>query len=169
MHHGSHETGPTSPPLIGETIGVHFDRTAEHFAENLAVVSVHQRARMTYAQLKAATDRFARGLIALGVQHGERVGIWSTNNLEWVIAQFGSPKIGAILVSLNPAYRTHDLKQALNATGVSVLLLEPHYKANENLAMVAMIRHELPALRCVVLLGDTNGTPVPRGSVTWRS
>jgi acyl-CoA synthetase (AMP-forming)/AMP-acid ligase II len=106
----SYSSGSSSQPLIGETIGDAFDRIAALNPEREAVVSCAQGARLTYAELRAATDAFARGLIGLGVKHGDRVGIWSTNNIEWVIAQFATPKLGVILVNINPAYRTNEVE-----------------------------------------------------------
>ena len=99
MNEASYASGPSPVPLLGETLGACFDRLAATYSGREAVVSVHQDKRLTYRELKDATDEFARGLMAIGVQHGDRVGIWSTNTLEWVIAQFATPKIGAILVN----------------------------------------------------------------------
>src|SRR4029077_3160022 len=115
-------------PLIGETIGTHLARIAARYPTREAVVSCHQGVRLTYDELQRATDDFARGLMALGVEHGDRVGIWSTNNIEWVIAQFATPKIGAILVNINPAYRTSEVAYVLQQSGVSVLLTQVRHK-----------------------------------------
>jgi fatty-acyl-CoA synthase len=150
----SYANGPATAPLLGETIGEMVDRVADRFPENDAVVSVHQGTRLTYAQFKVATDEFARGLMAIGVAHGDRVGIWSTNTLEWVIAQFATPKIGAILVNVNPAYRTHEVQYALEQSGVSVLLAQVRYKSSEYVEMIRDIRDRLPALEKIVLIGD---------------
>lgn len=150
----SYAHGASPIPLIGETIGAHFDRLAERHAAADAVVSVHQGVRLTYAQLRAATDEFARGLMALGVQHGDRVGIWSTNNVEWIVAQFATPKIGAILVNVNPAYRTSEVAYALRQSGVSVLLTQVRHKTSDYVAMLREVRANLPGLRHVVLIGD---------------
>ena len=109
----SYATGASDVSLIGETLGANFDRIAATFPENEAVVACHQNQRLTYRELREVTDTFARGLIALGVKHGDRVGIWSTNSLEWVVAQFATPKIGAILVNVNPAYRSSEAAYAL--------------------------------------------------------
>src|SRR5690349_11886660 len=115
----SYVHGASDVPLIGATIGDLFDRVAEQYPDQEALVSCHQGLRYTYRELRAACDRFARGLLALGVQKGDRIGIWAPNHAEWVVAQFGTPKIGAILVNINPAYRTHELEYALKQSGCS--------------------------------------------------
>jgi fatty-acyl-CoA synthase len=152
--------------LLGETLGAAFDRIAATYPQREAVVSCHQGKRMTYAELREATDAFARGLIGLGVKHGDRVGIWSTNNIEWVIAQFATPKIGAILVNLNPAYRTSEASYALRQSGVSVLLTQIRHKTSEYAAMIAEMRPALPELRHVVLIGD-EAVEAPLEALRW--
>ena len=149
----SYVHGASPVPLIGATIGSYFDAISDRYPTTDAVVSLHQNVRMTYAQLKDATDLFARGLIALGVRHGDRVGIWSTNSLEWIVAQFATPKIGAILVNVNPAYRTSELQYALAQSGVSVLLTQIAYKTSAYLEMIAAVRADLPSLRTIVAIG----------------
>ena len=150
----SYAHGASSVPLIGETIGKHFDGIAARFPETDAVVSCRQGVRLSYAELRAETDRFARGLMALGVQHGDRVGIWSPNNAEWIVAQFATPKIGAILVNVNPAYRTSEVAYVLEQSGVSVLLCAVRHKTSEYLRMIEEVRPSLPQLRTVVVIGD---------------
>src|ERR1700682_3350718 len=154
MSQPSYASGPSAVPLLGETIGAYIDRVALAHPEREAVVSVHQDVRLTYGQLREATDEFARGLAALGVQHGDRVGIWSTNNVEWVIAQFATPKIGAILVNINPAYRSSEEAYALRQSGVSVLLTAVRHKTSEYVEILREIRAGLPELRFTVLIGD---------------
>ena len=109
-----------------------------------AVVSVHQNRRLTYAQFAAETDRLAKAFLAAGVEHGERVGIWSPNSLEWVLVQYATAKIGAILVNVNPAYRLSELEYALRQSGVSTLIVLDRYKTSEYLAMVREVRGSLP-------------------------
>ena len=150
----SYATGASDVSLIGETLGANFDRIAATFPENEAVVACHQNQRLTYRELREVTDTFARGLIALGVKHGDRVGIWSTNSIEWVVAQFATPKIGAILVNVNPAYRSSEAAYALRQSGVSVLLTQVRHKTSEYVEILREIRDGLPELRTVVLLGD---------------
>ena len=113
---------------------------------NDAVVSVHQSRRLTYAEFAAETDRLAKAFIAAGVQHGERVGIWSPNSIEWVLVQYATAKVGAVLVNVNPAYRLSELEYALRQSGVSTLVVLDRYKTSEYLAMVREVRASLP--RC---------------------
>jgi fatty-acyl-CoA synthase len=156
----SYSHGASSVPLSGVTIGAAFDATAERFPANDCVVSVHQSARLSYAQARDVTDRFARGLAALGIRAGDRVGIWSTNTIEWVIAQFATAKIGAILVNINPAFRLNELEYVLRQSGVSVILTQDQYKTSAYLAMIRELRPALSDLRDVVVIGDE----VPRRS-----
>jgi fatty-acyl-CoA synthase len=167
MERLSYSSGTSSIPLLGETLGANIDRIAATFPDNEAVVSVHQNARLTYREFRAATDELARGLMALGVEHGDRVGIWSTNNVEWVIAQFATPKIGAILVNLNPAYRSSEASYVLQQSGVSVLLVQMSHKTSNYTEMVREIRGSLPGLRTIVLIGeDEIESPLP-GAIRW--
>src|SRR5579872_6337103 len=146
----SYVHGASDIPFIGETIGAHFDAIARRFPDRDAVVSTHQGIRLTYSALRRAVEEFARGLLALGVQHGDRVGIWSTNNAEWVIAQFATAKIGAILVNVNPAYRTAEVSYALQQSGVSVLLAQVRHKTSEYARMLSEVKGGLPQLRQIV-------------------
>jgi fatty-acyl-CoA synthase len=161
----SYAHGASDVPLIGETIGDLVDRIARRYPSNDAVVSVHQGVRLTYTDLREKCDELARALIAIGVGHGDRVGIWSTNNVEWVIAQFATPKLGAILVNVNPAYRTSELEYALLQSGVSVLLTQTRYKTSDYLGMLEEVRDRLPELRTVVTIGEEQ--PVRAGDVRW--
>jgi len=163
----SYACGTSAVPLIGETLGAFFDRKAAEHADADAVVSCHQSLRMTYAELRTATDELARGLMALGVKHGDRVGIWSTNNIEWVIAQFATPKIGAILVNVNPAYRTAEASYALGQSGVSVLLTQVRHKTSDYVEMLREIRGSLPQLRSIVLIGDDELDQPLDGALRW--
>ncbi|HEY5340486.1 MAG TPA: AMP-binding protein [Candidatus Aquilonibacter sp.] len=161
----SYTHGASAVPLIGETLGEMLDRIAAAFPDSDAVVSVHQNASLTYAEFVRACDDLARGLLALDVEHGERVGIWSTNNLEWTIAQFATAKIGAILVNINPAYRTSELEYALRQSGVSVLLTQVSYKTSDYIGMLDEVRDRLPELRAVVAIGE--GDVLRRGDLHW--
>ena len=108
----SYSHGVSDVPLLGETIGANLERTVARFGDRDAVVSCHQGVRMSYAELDAAVDRVASGLLAAGLQKGDRVGIWSPNCAEWVVVQFATAKAGVILVNINPAYRTHEVEYA---------------------------------------------------------
>src|SRR5436305_3720950 len=143
----SYVHGASSVPLLGETIGENLRRTVERVPDQEALVSRHQGYRATYAQLWEQTGQAARGLLARGVQKGDRVGIWSPNRYEWVVAQFATARIGAVLVNVNPAYRTTELEFALNKAGVSVLLLARGFRAADYRRMLAEVRPRCPALR----------------------
>ncbi len=159
----SYVHGASDIPLIGESIGDCLDRVAARFPENEALVSAGQRVRLSYAEFRSACETLARGLIALGVDRGDRVGIWSTNNAQWVIAQFGTAKIGAILVNVNPAYRTSEVQYALQQSGTSVLIVQAKHKSSDYLAMLAEVRPALPQLRRLIVV---DGEP-PAGDLHW--
>jgi fatty-acyl-CoA synthase len=162
----SYAHGASPVPLLGETIGDNLHRIAGRFPDSDAVVSVHQGRRLTYAAFAHETDRLARAFVSAGVEHGERVGIWSPNSLEWVLVQYATAKIGAILVNVNPAYRLHELEYALQQSGISTLVTLDRYKNSEYLAMVREVRPQLSALRNVVVLGDV---PPRADEVGWDS
>ncbi|HET8628133.1 MAG TPA: AMP-binding protein [Thermomicrobiales bacterium] len=163
----SYVHGASAVPLIGATIGDCFDRVAAQRPDHEALVSRHQGLRYTYRQLREECDRFARGLLALGIGQGDRVGIWAPNHAEWVVAQFATPKIGAILVNVNPAYRTSELEYALQQSGCSVLIIAPPFKTSDYAGLLREVCPELPdcvpgqlrserlpALRTVIAFGD---------------
>jgi fatty-acyl-CoA synthase len=139
--------GPGSTPLLGETIGENLRRTVERFAEREAIVVRSQGYRATYRQLWSSTTELARALLASGVQQGDRVGIWSPNRFEWVITQFATARIGAILVNINPAYKTSELQYALTQSGVSLLIHAKAFRAGDYVAMVDDVRGHCPDLR----------------------
>ena len=162
----SYVHGASCTPLIGETIGVHFDRVAERCAERDALISRHQGIRWSYSALKERVDAFAAGLLALGLRPGERIGIWSPNNAEWVVAQFATAKAGLILVNINPAYRLAELEYALNKAGCTALITAARFKASDYLSMLSELAPELatesagelraarlPDLRLVIVIG----------------
>ena len=163
----SYAHGAASVPLIGATLGAFFDAVAARYPANDCVVSVFQNVRLTYAAMRSETDRLARGLVALGVDHGDRVGIWSPNSIEWVIAQLATPKIGAILVNVNPAYRSNEVEYALRQSGVRVLITLDRYKTSEYLGMIRELRGTLPELQSVVVTGDE--LPIQADELRWDS
>ena len=110
----SYMTGEGSGQLLYETIGRCFNRVADHNPDTLALVVRHQDVRWTYREFRDQVDRLATGLIALGIEPGDRVGIWGPNSYEWVLTQFATAKIGAIMVCINPAYRLYELEFVLN-------------------------------------------------------
>src|ERR1700736_4062468 len=118
----SYDHGTSRTPLLGQTIGDNLRDTVARHGDREALVVRSQNYRATYQQLWDATTDAARGLLALGVAPGERVGIWATNRFEWVVVQYATARIGAILVNVNPAYQTNELEYVLRQSGVSVLL-----------------------------------------------
>ncbi|HEY1431197.1 MAG TPA: AMP-binding protein [Stellaceae bacterium] len=139
----SYVHGASEKPLIGATIGVFFDHIAERFAECDALIVRHQQIRWTYRELKERVDAFAAGLLALGLKRGDRIGIWSPNNAEWVITQFATAKAGLILVNINPAYRLAELQYALNKAGCVALVTAVQFKSSDYLAMLRELAPEL--------------------------
>ena len=162
----SYAHGASPVPLNGAPIGAALDDVAARFPDNECVVSVHQDVRLTYAAMRDVTDRFARALAALGVERGDRVGIWSPNNVEWLITQFATPKIGAILVNVNPAFRSSEVDYVLRQSGVSVLVTLDRYKSSEYLAMVRELRATLPAMREVIVIGSD--VPLQADERSWE-
>ncbi|CAL95683.1 AMP-binding protein [Azoarcus olearius] len=162
----SYVHGASEKPLIGQTIGRYFDEACARHAEREALVVRHQNVRLTYAELKHKVDALACGLMRLGLQPGERIGIWSQNRMEWTLTQFASAKAGLVLVNINPAYRRSELEYALNKVGCRALILSPAFKSSDYLEMLAdlapelghcepgLLRaHKLPTLEMVIRMG----------------
>jgi len=153
----SYSHGASAIPLLGETIGENLRRTVERFRDREAFVVRHQNFRATYRELWELTTRAACGLLARGVKTGDRVGIWSPNRFEWVVFQFATARIGAILVNINPAYKATELEFALNQSGVSFLCLARGFRQTDYLAILADVRPRYPLLRdTLVLESDWN-------------
>jgi fatty-acyl-CoA synthase len=152
MSRPAYAHGPSDVPLRGETIGRMWEDVVAAQGTRPALVARHQGIRWTYAELDGQVDRCARALVAAGVAKGDRVGIWSPNNAEWVIVQFATAKIGAVLVNVNPSYRAHELEYALRQSGCSLLILAPGFKDADYRELVAGA--DAPALRRTVVLGD---------------
>src|SRR5215469_9861894 len=140
----SYVHGASGAPFIGDTIGVYFDRIVGRFAERDALIVSHQQIRWTYRELKERVDAFAAGLLALRLKRGDRIGVWSPNNAEWVIAQFATAKAGLILVNINPAYRLTELEYALNKAGCVALITATQFKTSD---YIGMLRDLAPELR----------------------
>ncbi|BBZ14406.1 AMP-binding protein [Mycobacterium branderi] len=151
----SYDAGPTDMPILEETIGANFERVVAANPDAWALIDVARQRRWTYGELDAEVDLIARGLMALGVQRGARVGIWAPNCAEWTIVQYATAKIGAILVNINPAYRTHELAYALNQSGVRTLISATAFKSSDYARMVDEVRHECGSVSDVVFL-DTD-------------
>ena len=114
------DTGPTDVPLLDETIGANLARTVAEHGDREALVARHQGVRWTYAEFADRVARLARGLIGLGLEPGDRVGLWSPNYAEWTLVQYATAEIGVVLVNVNPAYRLHELTYALNQSGCRI-------------------------------------------------
>ena len=163
----SYTHGASATPLLGDTIGVHFDKAVARWPDAEALVVRHQNVRWTYRDLQKQVDAFAAGLLALGLEPGDRIGIWSPNNSEWVVAQFATAKAGLILVNINPAYRLTELEYALNKVGCKALITAAAFKSSDYVGMLRSLAPELdacapgalqsvrlPALRMVICLSE---------------
>jgi fatty-acyl-CoA synthase len=172
----SYTSGTSDRPLLGLTIGDMFDRIVERHGDNEALVSRHQGLRYTYRQLRDEVDRCARALIGLGVEKGQRVGIWAPNCAEWAIVQFATSKVGAILVNINPSYRLNEVQYALRQSGCTWLVIAPAFKTSDYTGMIhelapelarsrpgALAAAQLPELRGVIRLGAETS----RGMLPW--
>jgi fatty-acyl-CoA synthase len=172
----SYTSGISDRPLLGLTIGDMFDQTVDRHPDRAALVSRHQGMRYTYRQLKDEVDRCARALIGLGVQKGQRVGIWSPNCAEWAIVQFATSKLGAILVNINPSYRLNEVQYALRQSGCAWLVIAPEFKTSDYTGMIqelapelagsrpgALACAQLPDLRGVIRLGEGRSS----GMLPW--
>ena len=160
----SYDAGPTGTPVLEETIGANFERTATQHADVEALVDVAQGLRYTYAELNAEVDVVARGLMAMGIEAGDRVGMWAPNRAEWTIVQYATAKIGAVLVNINPAYRTHELSYVLQQSGVRTLISATTHLSSDYRAMVDEVRPEVDTLREVVFLGTDDWTRLREGA-----
>jgi fatty-acyl-CoA synthase len=160
--------GETSIPLIEDTIGVVFDRAVARWPNVEALVSVEQGIRWTYKEFGERVERLAASLLALGLEPGDRVGIWAPNCAEWVLTQFATAKVGLIQVNINPAYRLHELEYTLNKVGVKALITADSFKTSDYIGMIEALAPEiassrpgalqsakLPALRSVVKLSSS--------------
>jgi fatty-acyl-CoA synthase len=174
----SYSQGMGASPLAGLTVGELLDRTAARFPENPALIVRHQNKRYTYREFLREVERAARGLLRLGIQKGERVGIWSTNYTEWVVTQFAVAKIGAILVNLNPAYGTVEFEHALQQSGCSTLLMTRGFRKRDYPSILfeicpeaassvpgALESAKLPNLRNLIFIGDP---PAPPSMLPWN-
>ncbi|MDA0339942.1 MAG: AMP-binding protein, partial [Proteobacteria bacterium] len=163
----SYDCGPSDVPMLYETIGNAFDRIAATFPDRMAVISRHQNIRWTYAELKEQVDALAAGLVALGLEPGDRVGIWAPNCIEWVLTQYATAKAGLILVNINPAYRPNELEYCLNKVGCKALVTAARFKTSDYIAMLQDLAPELadcapgalkakalPNLATIIRVGD---------------
>ena len=149
----SYAAGATSPALIDQTIGANFESTVAAYADHEALVEFASGRRWTYAELDRDVNAFARGLIGAGIAKGDRVGVWAPNCAEWTIVQYATAKVGAILVNVNPSYRTHELSYAVNQSGLRMLVSAESFKTSDYRAMVEETAERNPGLERVVYIG----------------
>ncbi len=174
--HWSYTSATSDTPLLGLTIGDLFDQTVEKYADNPALISRQQNIRLTYDELQAQVNQCAKGLLQMGFQKGQRVGIWAPNRAEWCITQFATSKIGVILVNINPSYRLNELEYALKQSGCTGIVIAPEFKTSNYTEMLYTLAPELkdsepgqlkaaklPDLTTVIRLGSDE---VP-GMFTW--
>src|ERR1041384_7462199 len=154
--------GPSLTPLLGETIGENLRRTVERFGDREALVVRWQGYRATYRELWEQTTALARALLASGVQKGDRVGIWSPNRFEWVVTQFATARIGAILVNINPAYKTSELQYALTQSGISLLIHARAFRSSDYTSMILEVSHDCPDLRESIVIDAAWGALLAR-------
>ncbi len=172
----SYVSGTSEKPLLGITIGDMFDQTVQKYPDNEALVASQQNVRLTYRQLQEKVNSFAKGLMQLGLQKGQRIGIWSPNNWEWCVTQFATSKLGLILVNLNPAYRLNEIEYALRQSGCRAVVIAPRFKTSDYTGMIYELCPELnqtqpgqlqsaklPELKIVIRLGS-EAAP---GSFCW--
>jgi fatty-acyl-CoA synthase len=162
----SHDVGLFEPPLIEQTIGRCFEAVVAKFPKNEALVSYQQGLRYTYEELNDEAEQLASALLELGLSQGDRVGIWSHNNAQWLITQLATAKVGIVLVNINPAYRSSELEYALNKVGCRALIAMPTFKTTNYLDLIREVAPEVstsefgglsakrvPELRWVIHLG----------------
>ncbi|MFF2045134.1 AMP-binding protein [Kitasatospora sp. NPDC058170] len=149
----SYSSGTSDVPLLGDTIGENLDRTVRAFPDRDALVDRAAGRRWSYREFAADVDALALGLLARGIAKGDRVGIWAPNCAEWTLTQYATAKLGAILVTVNPAYRSHELEYVLNQAGVRLLVAAERFKTSDYAAMIDEVRPNCPELEQVVLLG----------------
>jgi fatty-acyl-CoA synthase len=171
----SYAKGETEPVLILQTIGDNFEATVAAHGDVEALVECASGRRWTYAELDRDVDAFARGLIGAGIAKGDRVGVWAPNCAEWTIAQYATAKIGAILVNVNPSYRTHEFSYAVNQSGMRMLVSAESFKTSDYRAMVEETASKNPGLERVVYIGTDDwdallgeGTDLPEDAVAQR-
>ena len=150
----SYASGTSGKPLLGDTIGGNLARTVAAFGDRDALVDCAAGLRYTYGEFAAEVDSCALGLLEAGIAKGDRVGIWSPNRAEWALVQYATAQIGAILVNINPAYRTHELSFVLNQAGIRMLVAAPTHRTSDYRAMVAEVRADCPTLTEVLFFGD---------------
>ncbi len=177
MVEGSYASGTSTFPLLGMSIGAMLDKISSKYPDTEAIVSVHQNIRWTYREFSEKVNQVARGLMGMGVEKGDRVGIWAMNYAEWVVVQFATAKIGAIMVNINPAYRTYELEYALKQSEIQTFIVQGRFKTSDYVGMFyeacpeayeakpgRISSEKFPFLKTVIFLGD-----IPyHGMYTWN-
>jgi fatty-acyl-CoA synthase len=177
MVEGSYASGTSTFPLLGVSIGEMLDNISAKYPNTEAIVSVHQDIRWTYGEFSEKVNQVARGLMGMGVEKGDRVGIWAMNHAEWVIVQFATAKIGAIMVNINPAYRTYELEYALKQSEIQTFIIQGRFKTSDYVGMFyeacpeayeakpgRISSDKFPFLKTAIFLGD-----IPyHGMFTWN-
>ncbi|MGK8512121.1 AMP-binding protein [Nocardia asiatica] len=161
----SYACGVSDIPLLGDTIGGNLDRTVAAFPQREALVDCPTARRWTYRELGAAVDALACGLAGQGIGKGDRVGIWAPNCAEWFVLQYATAKIGAILVTVNPAYRTSELEYVLRQAGVRLLVAAERFKSSDYVAMIERVRPKCPGLAQVLVLGTPEWDALARTEI----
>ena len=159
----SYAAGETTPALLEETIGENFERTVAAYAGNEALVECATGRRWTYDELDRDVDALARGLIGAGIAKGDRLGVWAPNCAEWTISQYAAAKVGAILVNVNPSYRTHEFSYAVNQSGLKMLISAVEFKTSNYREMVDETAPKNPGLERVVYIGTDDWTDLVAG------
>ncbi len=172
----SYVSGTSDQPLLGETIDANLRRAVARFGDREAVIDMAAGRRLSYREVDAALDGVACGLLARGVAAGDRVGIWAPNCLEWFLVQYAAARIGAILVNINPSYRTHELEYVLRQADIGTLVAAVAFKTSDYRGMIDEVRGGLAGLREVVYIGDpswdallADGAGVTSEAVAQRS
>jgi len=160
------EVGPTTTPLLEETIGRNLARTVAAHGARDAVISRHQDIRWTYDEFAARVESLAQGLVAAGLEVGDRIGMWSPNYAEWVLVQYATAEIGVILVNLNPAYRTHELAYALQHSGCRMVIAAPEFKTSNYREMLTEVAGQCPDLERSIFLWDPDWFELVEGDAT---
>jgi fatty-acyl-CoA synthase len=150
----SYTSATSDTPLLGETIGANLERTVSRWGDREALVDVATHRRWTYSELDVEVDELALGLLDRGIEKGDRVGIWAPNCAEWVLLQYATAKVGAILVNVNPSYRSHELAYVVNQSGLRLLVSAVSHKTSDYRAMVESVRDDCPGLEDVVYVGE---------------
>ena len=170
----SYAHGASTVALLGETIGVNLRRTVTRVGEREALVAPAQGYRATYRELWDATTALAKALLSRGIEKGDRVGIWAPNRFEWVVIQYATARVGAILVNVNPAYKAHELRHALNQSGLTLLLLARGFRETDYVEILDQVRPDCPALDEALVLDDawtallTEGSAISDAQLTAR-